>query len=587
MSYQVFHNTPSAGEIQWQDLSIQYDGEANVVADGYTDKAYVWWEAASPAALQTSDSQPALGPDDTLVFLNKGGTYVVVPGASAIDGSLIVNGTILTDAIAANTINADHIQGGVVEAKLVAAEEILGSIVTAGIVDTAHLAAGSIEADQIAVNAIGADAISANAVIADHIVADAVGAKQLAALHLEVGKYIRSTEYTAGSVGWAIDAGGNAEFNDVTVRGNVVAAGGTVTVDGAGVSIAAGDDDTSQQVTFRAPSSWTNAEAMLDVGRYRDSWATYRFEGRNADVVLTSDWEDGTEGQIHLGDPELGSSYNGMTYCYGTFETVGGAIKTSVVYTSSLDVTRGVVAGEEIEAASGSYRDHLKLTRGSRTIEFTPSSMGSGMGSGDAVRILLGGSHVASIGPDGISTTGALRADHFHLYLGGTNSDPYVGFLNLGDALVRLENHGAVASSSWDFMRITPHIDVNGDLGSGGNRWRRVYTRDGLYGNSDERTKHDVRRTPLGLDFLRRLEPIRHRIGGDDVLTQRESVSAQKLAEAVKDFDTDPDKWIGVLEPESDDAAWGVNYGALIPALIGAVQELADRLEVLEGHSGA
>lgn len=38
---------------------------------------------------------------------------------------------------------------------------------------------------------------------------------------MTVGQYIRSSNYAAGSSGWNIDSNGNAEFNDVTVRGTV------------------------------------------------------------------------------------------------------------------------------------------------------------------------------------------------------------------------------------------------------------------------------------------------------------------------------------------------------------------------------
>lgn len=53
--------------------------------------------------------------------------------------------------------------------------------------------------------------------------ANSVTANELAAMNIGVGKWIASTSYTPGSDGWIIDADGTAEFNDVTVRGQVVA----------------------------------------------------------------------------------------------------------------------------------------------------------------------------------------------------------------------------------------------------------------------------------------------------------------------------------------------------------------------------
>lgn len=58
-----------------------------------------------------------------------------------------------------------------------------------------------------------------DSVTAEHLARDAVGPDALAALALDVDKYITSTTYIPGVAGWAIDANGNAEFNDVTARG--------------------------------------------------------------------------------------------------------------------------------------------------------------------------------------------------------------------------------------------------------------------------------------------------------------------------------------------------------------------------------
>ena len=62
-------------------------------------------------------------------------------------------------------------------------------------------------------------AMADDAVTAAAIAPDAVGAAELAAVSLEAEKFIRSSNYVAGEAGWAIDGSGNAEFNDVAVRG--------------------------------------------------------------------------------------------------------------------------------------------------------------------------------------------------------------------------------------------------------------------------------------------------------------------------------------------------------------------------------
>ncbi|MGZ4518855.1 MAG: phage tail tip fiber protein [Mycobacteriaceae bacterium] len=96
----------------------------------------------------------------------------------------------------------------------VAPDGTAGAFSTAGSSATTKIVNGDITAATITAAAIAADTITAAQMAADSITAD-----ELAALNLAVGKYIRSTSYSAGVSGWAIDAAGNAEFNNVTVRG--------------------------------------------------------------------------------------------------------------------------------------------------------------------------------------------------------------------------------------------------------------------------------------------------------------------------------------------------------------------------------
>lgn len=85
-----------------------------------------------------------------------------------------------------------------------------------------ELAANSVVAGIIAAGAVSADEIAANAIAAVHVQADAIGADEIAAFQVDVGKWIRSSNWNPGSDGWAIDGDGNAEFNDVTIRGSSV-----------------------------------------------------------------------------------------------------------------------------------------------------------------------------------------------------------------------------------------------------------------------------------------------------------------------------------------------------------------------------
>jgi hypothetical protein len=77
-----------------------------------------------------------------------------------------------------------------------------------------------------------ADATISRAKIQDLAVDNAkindLSVAKLTAGAMQVGSYIQSTSYTAGSVGWRINADGSAEFSNVTVRGSIYSTVGTI-----------------------------------------------------------------------------------------------------------------------------------------------------------------------------------------------------------------------------------------------------------------------------------------------------------------------------------------------------------------------
>lgn len=99
----------------------------------------------------------------------------------------------------------------------------------AGRTDAQDLTNNAVTQQAIGPDAVDSEAVGDLVILEEHladdsvaqrsILPDAVGAPELAALSLELGKYIRSNTYVAGSSGWAIDADGSAEFSDVTIRG--------------------------------------------------------------------------------------------------------------------------------------------------------------------------------------------------------------------------------------------------------------------------------------------------------------------------------------------------------------------------------
>lgn len=132
-------NTPTAGKITWAAFSIQYGGVTYSVPSSNTDKKFVYWlyNAGAPT-LNYTDDLPDLGPDDLLLFLNKTGIPVNVQFASVIEGSLIVEQSILADAIGSNQISTRHLEVGAVKA-----DNIDVNVLTSGFTITGKIQVGT------------------------------------------------------------------------------------------------------------------------------------------------------------------------------------------------------------------------------------------------------------------------------------------------------------------------------------------------------------------------------------------------------------------------------------------------------------
>lgn len=81
---------------------------------------------------------------------------------------------------------------------------------------------------------------------------------------------IQSIDYVAGVSGWAIFRDGTAEFNNVTVRGTVIAGGGAVTLDATGLHVLTGtrstDIDTVHGIVIHSIPDDGSAAQLVPTG---------------------------------------------------------------------------------------------------------------------------------------------------------------------------------------------------------------------------------------------------------------------------------------------------------------------------------
>jgi hypothetical protein len=110
---------------------------------------YVQRDANAPSVL-SADTLPELAPEDLLLFLNRNGVGVLAPTAQVVDGSLIVSGSIIGDAIAANQIDAYHVKAGAITANAIAAGAVQAEALAAGVITTSKLSVGTISDNAVA-----------------------------------------------------------------------------------------------------------------------------------------------------------------------------------------------------------------------------------------------------------------------------------------------------------------------------------------------------------------------------------------------------------------------------------------------------
>lgn len=157
-----------------------------------------------------------------------------------------------------------------------------------------------------------------------------------------------------------------------------------------------------------------------------------------------------------------------------------------------------------------------------------------------------------------------------------------------------------------------PATNNTHSLGTSSLRWSVVYAATGTINTSDERLKTDIAPVPLGLAFVRDLQPVAYRwtSGGNAVVRERvadpdpkgetaDEISVDRavprpggrthyglLAQQVRQtLDAhgvgDFAGWT-LADKDDPDSEQGLRYDQFIPILIRAVQDLAERLDAVE-----
>ena len=128
---------------------------------------------------------------------------------------------------------------------------------------------------------------------------------------------------------------------------------------------------------------------------------------------------------------------------------------------------------------------------------------------------------------------------------------------------------------------LNPASDNAQSLGASSARWSAVWSATGTIQTSDERHKTDIVPTDLGLDFVRLLTPVRFEWKGADG-RRHYGLIAQQVAEVAARLEADFGGHV-LADPEDPHSQQALRYDQFIAPLVRAVQELAERVEALEG----
>lgn len=139
---------------------------------------------------------------------------------------------------------------------------------------------------------------------------------------------------------------------------------------------------------------------------------------------------------------------------------------------------------------------------------------------------------------------------------------------------------GTMAVSVAGVLR--PAADNTVTLGASGARWSAVWSATGTIQTSDKRDKTAIAPSDLGLDFIRRLRPVRFHWKDGDTRTHY-GLIAQEVAEAAATLDADFGGHV-LADPHDPTSQQALRYDQFIAPLVKAVQDLAARVEALEGR---
>jgi len=187
---------------------------------------------------------------------------------------------------------------------------------------------------------------------------------KLTAGSLSVSAYIESSNFLSGSTGWYIDGNGNAEFNNVTVRGTIYASAGTIgdcLINSTGI----------QSLDYDGTNGWRLARSGT-VSAFIGGNAVFKGQLQAASGTFTGTLSAATGTFTGSLSAATGTFAGSLSAATGTFS--GTLTASAINAVNTINVAGAAITG--ISAATGS--NGSIVGGGSATIASTAVTMPSG-----------------------------------------------------------------------------------------------------------------------------------------------------------------------------------------------------------------
>jgi len=221
----IFTNdSPDPGYVSWSNVVLYWKDNKYEIADGSTNKKYIWWDySTSTTTFQTSDTRPELELEDVIIGYNDNGTWRLMCYQPTVMADYVRAGVLQSSNWGATTGSQLDLDNGTLKLGgsdspkfQVDADGVLHA--TGAVISGALTAGPGSSIDGVYIE----DATITSAKISDLTFDKITAGTNTASLTIGSGGYIQSANYSPGSAGFKISGSGDAEFNDVTVRGALI-----------------------------------------------------------------------------------------------------------------------------------------------------------------------------------------------------------------------------------------------------------------------------------------------------------------------------------------------------------------------------